>query len=287
MAVGCGTKCAKSILISFNMLFWLSGGTLLVLGAWVFLDPAKAHLFHLVSASQAKRDVIYYLAYALLAIGGSILVIGFCGCCGALHERRCMIGTYVVFLLFLVAVEMGVAVITFVFREEFMEGLEARLSDQLVNKYGLDIANHYESNNVANKDFTTSVDFAQYRFNCCGMRNDSDYQQTKWWARGREKAGQAERPRNVPLTCCVLSNSETEEPWQSPQPKQEQACQDDNPRVHERLRYKQGCLLELVLWFRRESTVLVACCTSIAGLQLLGVVLSLCLCRNIAEDASA
>lgn len=74
---------------------------------------------------------------------------------------------YVVFLLFLVAAEMGLAVITFVFREEFMEGLEARLSDQLINQYGVDIANHYESNNIANKDFTTSVDFAQYRVRHC------------------------------------------------------------------------------------------------------------------------
>lgn len=64
-----------------------------MLGAWMFLDPAKAHLFHLVSATQAKRDVIYYLAYVLLGLGGSILLIGFFGCCGALQERRCMIGT--------------------------------------------------------------------------------------------------------------------------------------------------------------------------------------------------
>ena len=64
-----------------------------MLGAWMFLDPAKAHLFHLVSATQAKRDVIYYLAYVLLGIGVSILLIGFFGCCGALQEKRCMIGT--------------------------------------------------------------------------------------------------------------------------------------------------------------------------------------------------
>ncbi|KAK3924162.1 CD82 antigen [Frankliniella fusca] len=285
MAVGCGTKCAKSILISFNMLFWLSGGTLLVLGAWVFLDPAKAHLFHLVSATQAKRDVIYYLAYVLLGIGGSILLIGFLGCCGALHERRCMIGVYVMFLVILIVVEMGVAVLTFVYREEFLEGLDTRLNSELIDKYGVDITNHYQSNNIANKDFTTAVDFAQYRFNCCGMRNDSDYFNTQWWRQSRAKDSRT-GPRNVPLTCCVLANSDTEEPWQSPQPKQEQSCQDDNPRVHERLRYKQGCLLELVLWFRRESTVLVATCSSIAGLQLLGIVLSICLCRNIAEDAA-
>ncbi|KAJ1529316.1 hypothetical protein ONE63_006107 [Megalurothrips usitatus] len=203
MAVGCGTKCAKSILISFNMLFWLSGGTLLVLGAWVFLDPAKAHLFHLVSATQAKRDVIYYLGYVLLGVGGSILLVGLFGCCGALHERRCLIGTYVLFLFLLVWVELGVAVLTFVFREEFLEGLETRLGSQLVTKYGMDIENHYHNNNVANKDFTTSVDFAQYRFNCCGMRNDSDYLATNWWKRPNDGG-----PRNVPLTCCVLSNSD-------------------------------------------------------------------------------
>ena len=68
-----------------------------------------------------------------------------------------------VFLFLLVVVEVGVAVLTLIFREEFLVGLDERLSDQLVNKYGLDITNHYQSNNVANKDITNAVDFAQYR----------------------------------------------------------------------------------------------------------------------------
>lgn len=70
---------------------------------------------------------------------------------------------YVAFLFVLVHAEIGVAVLTLIFREEFLVGLDERLTDQLTNKYGLDIMNHYQSNNIANKDFTTAVDFAQYR----------------------------------------------------------------------------------------------------------------------------
>lgn len=70
---------------------------------------------------------------------------------------------YVVFLFVLVVAEIGVAVLTLIFREEFLVGLDERLTDQLANKYGLDIENHYQSNNIANKDFTTAMDFAQYR----------------------------------------------------------------------------------------------------------------------------
>lgn len=74
------------------------------------------------------------------------------------------------FLLLLVVAELGVAVLASVFREEFLEGLEGRLGDQLATKYGIDIENHYQSNNIAHKDFTTSVDFTQYRVSRCTPR---------------------------------------------------------------------------------------------------------------------
>jgi Fe-S oxidoreductase len=61
---------------------------MLVVGIWIILDPTKTHLFHLTSTDDVAPDFLQYLAYVLVAIGCLIVLVGFCGCCGSLYERR-------------------------------------------------------------------------------------------------------------------------------------------------------------------------------------------------------
>lgn len=42
------------------------------------------------------------------------------------------------------------------------------------------------------------------QFNCCGIYGDNDYNDTAWWRDGQISGNR----RQVPLTCCVLKNSE-------------------------------------------------------------------------------
>jgi len=42
------------------------------------------------------------------------------------------------------------------------------------------------------------------QFNCCGVHGDNDYNGTAWWRDGQISGSR----RQVPLTCCVLKNSE-------------------------------------------------------------------------------
>jgi hypothetical protein len=71
----------------------LSGGVFLVVGIWIILDPTKTHLFHLTATEDVAADLLQYLGYCLVAIGCVIFVVGFCGCCGSLYERRCVLIT--------------------------------------------------------------------------------------------------------------------------------------------------------------------------------------------------
>jgi len=52
------------------------------------LDPTKTHLFHLTATEDVSPDLLDCLAYFVAATGCVIIVVGFCGCCGSLYERR-------------------------------------------------------------------------------------------------------------------------------------------------------------------------------------------------------
>lgn len=284
----CKPRCAKGALVSFNLLFWVSGCLLLVLGAWTFLEPAKLHLFGLIVTPGVPRDIVHYAAYALLALGGSVVVVGFFGCCGAIQGSRHMMVVYFVFLFLLLCLELAVAVVTLIYRHQFLGGMEERLLQQLIKRYGHDSTN--------NNAFTESIDVAQFQFHCCGIRGDADYMLTKW---KNDSIVSTNNKRNVPLTCCIVTNGENansgsplsvvsrvfsgtvEEPWQHPTPLDEKACQDNEAAV---ARHKRGCFKELEVWFRGESTILISIGIGTAAFQIVGMVFSICLCRKLGED---
>jgi len=54
------------------------------------------------------------------------------------------------------------------------------------------------------RDGSKSTWMIPLQFNCCGIYNDDDYNDTAWW-RDSQISGSK---KQVPLTCCVLKNSE-------------------------------------------------------------------------------
>ncbi|XP_021927628.1 CD151 antigen-like isoform X2 [Zootermopsis nevadensis] len=269
MAIGCGLKCSKGVLLSFNIVFWVSGCIMLVVGIWMILDPKKTHLFSLTSTDDVAPDLLQYLAYVLVAIGCLIVLVGFCGCCASLYERRFLLITYFVFLFMLLCAELSIAVTTLGYREDFLTGLENRLLNRFRDEYGRD------SNDV----FTQAIDQAQFTFNCCGVLSDTDYINTKW---RNESIGISNRSRiNVPLTCCVLANPDVEESWQHPQPMDETACQNTGVDRHHLSRHKKGCLEDLEKWLKDDTAVLIGLGIGIAFFHMLGMIFSVTLCRNL------
>jgi hypothetical protein len=65
------------------------------LGVVLLYDKSYTYLFTLLNMHSDKypKECIDYAAYASIGIGGLILFVGFFGCCGALQESKCMIGT--------------------------------------------------------------------------------------------------------------------------------------------------------------------------------------------------
>lgn len=115
------------------------------------------------------------------------------------------------------SIEVGIAVTAFIYKDRYLTGLEERLSEQLYQNYG------YRNNNEKFVTFSEAVDFTQYKvsfdcwlvhptdfyspilrfqFKCCGVRNDLDYVNSRWW---NESLNSPEK-RRVPLQCCVVSD---------------------------------------------------------------------------------
>ncbi|XP_017882880.1 tetraspanin-3-like isoform X2 [Ceratina calcarata] len=232
---------------------------------------------------------INLIAYSLLGLGLMVLTVGFFGCRVALHGNQCILATYISMLVALIVTETVTAAVGGLMTFRMVSGLEERLIGKLAQDYG-----HEPTSDIP---FSHSLDFAQYKFNCCGIHGYGDYNGTAWW-RDAQISGNR---RQVPLTCCVLKNTEesntgspmsvvsrvlhkhTEKPWLNPKPKDEIACQVEDKEGHDGYRHKEGCLDKVTNWLQCESFTLVLLGMAMAGIQIFGIITSAFLCRTIRD----
>lgn len=71
----------------------LAGLTVLVLGAWLLLEPSKGYLLNLFVHDVTPHETISLIAYSLFGLGSAVLMVGFFGCRVALRENQCTLGT--------------------------------------------------------------------------------------------------------------------------------------------------------------------------------------------------
>ncbi|XP_012288832.1 CD151 antigen [Orussus abietinus] len=285
-------KYLKVAFFTFNLLIWLAGCTVLVIGAWLLLEPSKGHLLNLFVPSLTPHETTHLIAYSLLGLGVTVLTVGFFGCRAAFHENQCILAIYMSMLIALIVTELVTAAVGGLMTFRILAGLEERLTDKLAENYG-----HDPADPTSDIPFSHSLDFAQFKFNCCGIHGDGDYNGTAWWRDGQISGTR----RQVPVTCCVLKNSEVkntgspmsvvsrvfhmnnEKPWLHPQLRDEAACQVVDEVGHEGYRHKEGCLGKVTSWLQYESLTLVFLGMAMAGIQTFGIITSAFLCRTIRD----
>lgn len=279
----------KIALFTVNLLIWLAGFTVLILGAWLLLEPSKGHLLNLFVPNATPDDTINLIAYSLFGLGFTVFAVGFVGCRATLHGNQCILATYISMLVALIVTELVTAAVGGLMTFRILSGLEEQLTNKLAQDYG--------HGDASDNRFSQSLDFAQYKFNCCGIHGDGDYNGTAWWRDGHISGSR----RQVPLTCCVLKNTEvkktgspmsvvsrvfhnnTEKPWLRPQPLDEAACQLEDTVGHDGYRHKEGCLEKVTNWLQCESFTLVILGMAMAGVQTFGIITSAFLCRTIRD----
>lgn len=115
-----------------------------------------------LSSVPDKVDTnVMFPSITLIVLGSIIVVISFFGCCGAIRESHCMTITFASFLLFILLVQVAVAVYAFVV---------VKNPENITEQYTV-VFNDYSTKNES-RDL---VDIVQTSFACCGVNGPDDF----------------------------------------------------------------------------------------------------------------
>lgn len=164
-----GMACIKYILFAFNFAFAICGVACIAVGGWI-VAQYKGY-------SNFVDNWFYAAPIIILVVGIIVFLVSFFGCCGAVKENHCMIITFSVLLLVILALEVGAGISGYMMRRNIGTMLQQRMNNTL---------HEYETND----DVKNSWDVMQHDLGCCGINSSSD-----WWPKPYK------HPR-LPLSCC-------------------------------------------------------------------------------------
>ncbi|XP_035497176.2 CD151 antigen isoform X2 [Scophthalmus maximus] len=240
----CGTICLKYLLFLFNILFWVAGGAVLTVGVWTLVE--KSDYISLLNSSFYSAS-----AYILIAAGVIVIVTGIIGCCATLKEMKSLLVVYLILLLFIFLLEIIAGVLAYINYQELDEELRQNLKVTMQQKY----------QQPGEESVTQAVDKLQQEFKCCGSNNFSDWTESVW-------IQAADNKRLVPDSCCKTPSD---------------LC---GHRDHPSNIYKVegGCIMKLEDFILSQLYILGAVGIGIAFLQLVGMMFTCCLHKNLKDD---
>ncbi|KAG7482821.1 hypothetical protein JOB18_031113 [Solea senegalensis] len=247
MGKGC-IKATKYFLFLFNLIFFLFGAVIMGFGLWLLLDNQS---FIVVLNNSTPVKVACYI---LIGVGAFSMLMGFLGCLGAIYEVRCLLGLYFTCLLLILLAQIAAGALIY-FQKEV---LNVEMS-KIVSK----VLDNYPGNNSTTEQ---AWDFIQKNMECCGWDGRQD------WS-GNMVIINSSRLlfpctcQNASLTSGNISDSGFCE-----------ALTPDWPV------YDVGCAATVESWLLTNIGVVLGICLAVALIELLGMILSICLCRNIRNE---
>uniref|UniRef100_A0A8C2ZJQ1 Tetraspanin n=1 Tax=Cyclopterus lumpus TaxID=8103 RepID=A0A8C2ZJQ1_CYCLU len=109
-----GMKCVKYLLFVFNFIFWLMGSFVLAVGLWLRFDPETVSLLN----GDKAPDTFFIGVYILISAGSMVMLVGFFGCCGAVRESQCLLGSFFACLLIIFGAEVAAGVFGFLNKDK-------------------------------------------------------------------------------------------------------------------------------------------------------------------------
>lgn len=128
------------------------------------------------------------IPYVLIAIGGTIFLIGSFACCCTLKGHPVLLYIYSGILTIVFILELGCCVSIYIYRMKLMEGFDEGITNAM-NNY------HNKNSHIAS-DF----DYIQHTLHCCGNHNASDWLNVN--------------PPIIPESCCIEENCNTDDETQ-------------------------------------------------------------------------
>ncbi|KAI4902998.1 hypothetical protein NFI96_012028 [Prochilodus magdalenae] len=114
-----GMKCVKYLLFFFNFIFWLSGSLVLALGLWLKFDSSTSSLLN-----NGAPETFFIAVYILIGAGGTMMLVGFFGCCGAVRESQCLLGLFFTCLVVIFGAEVAAGVFGIMKKNQVIEEVQ-------------------------------------------------------------------------------------------------------------------------------------------------------------------
>ncbi|XP_063922102.1 CD63 antigen-like [Zophobas morio] len=190
-------------------------------------------------------DKYIYASDLLIVIGVIIFIISFFGCCGALKENACMTLTFSTLLIVIFVLEVMVGIGGLVLKHKTDELIENALNETM---------KEYTNNTEVNELW----DNVQRNFNCCGIHNYTDWEKPS-----------SPTHKLIPISCCTFDAGSTGNV----------SCTDASSGLH-----AQGCLDAFSDYIEGHATSIESVGITLAVIQLLGIILSCYLSRQIKSD---
>nr|KAG5702386.1 hypothetical protein BaRGS_002168 [Batillaria attramentaria] len=239
-------QCVIGLVYILSELLVLSGVAILGVGIWILADPNLQDYIDVIHTED--EEYFRNAAYLLIAFGAFVFLVGFCGCCGAIRNSKCLLGFYIFFLVLVFAGELAAGILAAVYKDQIIDKFDVQLTDAIKNDY---------------KDNPSSWDVVQKELKCCGGLGPGDYDNSTWQnAQGQNVM--------IPVSCCKLDGTKVVD---------QAACQEKTSSY-----YEQGCKSALEGWVNDHSMILIGVGCGIAALQIFGLVFAICLCRSIDQE---
>ncbi|XP_018581287.1 tetraspanin-2 isoform X1 [Scleropages formosus] len=134
-----GMKCVKYLLFIFNFIFWLVGSLVLAVGLWLRFDPDTTSLLN----GNGAPETFFIGVYIVIGAGSLMMLVGFFGCCGAVRESQCLLGSFFTCLLVIFGAEVAAGVFGFLNKDKIIEELQSFYSESVDENSNSTVATVY------------------------------------------------------------------------------------------------------------------------------------------------
>ncbi|XP_023697901.1 CD82 antigen-like [Paramormyrops kingsleyae] len=234
----------KYILFFFNLLFFLFGLLILGFGLWVLLDNQS-----FIAVLQESSSSLKVASYILIGVGSLSVLMGFLGCLGAIYEIRFLLGLYFTCLLLILIAQVTAGVLIY-FQQDLLKNELSGIVNKIIVEY-----------TGKNKTTDKAWDYIQRTVKCCGWIGPSNW---------TENSVNKNATRRL-YPCSCYNNSQEETGF----------C--DSMSANWTI-YDKGCIYSVETWLFSNIGVILGICAGVAFIELLGMILSLCLCKSVHQE---